>query len=186
MFFLQFKLRLVKISNYNGEGINLSKTIIKTLRIAPFCLLLLSYLMISTTFQITSNKASISIQETSMDNKVSLELFTDLWESAWVWADSTGWINSRVEIQSRDLGFGEQNLNLFIASYPSIYELFDHANWWFWQTEDPRDLNTEVRIHFKTTDASLAKEYADLIIEYMSRDLFITYDYEGTWAWGAF
>ena len=153
------------------------------LKIPPFCLLLLSYLIISTTLQITPTTASISIQDIPIEHEVSLESFTDLWESAWVWADSTGWINSRVEIQSRDLGFGEQNLNLFIASYPSIYELFDHANWWFWQTDDPIDLNTEVQIHFRTTDASLAKEYADLIIEYMSRDLFITYEYEGTWAW---
>ena len=166
-----------------GEILELHQIKISNIKILSFCLLLFSYLIISTTLLITPNSPSFSIQEISTTREVSLELFTDLWESAWVWADSTGWIDSRVEVQSKDLGFGEQNLNLFIASYPLIYELFDHANWEFRQPNDPGDQNTEVRIHFRTNNAPTAKDYADLIIKYMSKDLLIGYDFVGTWAW---
>lgn len=161
----------------------MNKTKVNKKTIPSFCLLLILFLISLTTLQITRNSTSLSIQETSVINDAPLELYNDLWESTWVWADSSGWINARAEVHSRDLGFGEQNLNIFIASYPEIYELFDHANWWFWQTSDPRDRNTQIHIHFRTNDASLAKDYADLIVEYMGKGLRISYEYEGTWAW---
>lgn len=151
--------------------------------IAFLGILFLSFLLQSTSGQIEEKDISFSIQETAVKNDASLELYSDLWESAWVWADAAGWINGRAEFHSKDLGFGEQNLNLFILSYPNSYELFDHADWWFAKTNDPRDLNTEVVIHFKTNNALIAKDYADLMVEYMSRSLSISYNYEGTWAW---
>jgi hypothetical protein len=110
--------------------------------------------------------------------------YSDWWESAWVWVDSFGWINSRAEVQSRDLGFGSQNLNLFIASYPSVYEVFDHANWWFHRSNDPYDRNGNIEIQFRTTDGELAKNYADLIVQFMGSKLAgFNYEYEGTYAW---
>lgn len=86
-------------------------------------------------------------------------------------------------MESRDLGFSTQNLNFFIASYPDIYEKFDHANWWFRSTDDPRDRNAELNIQFRTNDAELALNYANLIVEFVSRELIVAFEFEGTSAW---
>lgn len=147
------------------------------------CLLLLSLLIISTTLQITQGTSSSSIGRKIITPNPSVNSYSDFWESAWVWVNHDGGINARAELNSKDLGFGEQNLNLFIASYRDVYDIFDHANWWFRPTDDPGDQNTEVEIHFRTNNAELAREYADLIVDYMSRGLLIHYEYEGTWAW---
>ncbi|UCG00947.1 MAG: hypothetical protein JSW11_15185 [Candidatus Heimdallarchaeota archaeon] len=155
-----------------------NKTIISTL-----CLLLLSLLLISSSLQITQGTDSVPIKRTFITPTPSVEIYSDIWESAWVWVNHDGWMNARAEIHSKDLGFGEQNLNLFIASYQDVYDIFDHANWWFWPTDNPGDQNTEVEIHFRTNNAELARDYADRIVDYMSRGLMISYEYAGTWAW---
>ena len=175
-----------KKSQTYGENLKMIKTKINKLTISTICLLFFSLLLISTTLQITQGTTSISLKETLISPNPSVQytdLYTDFWETAWVWVSSDGWLNARAEINSKDLGFGEQNLNLFIASYHDVYDLFDHANWQFWQTDNPGDQNTEVTIQFRTTNAELAKEYADLIVEYMSKGLLINYEYEGTWGW---
>jgi len=151
--------------------------------ISALCLLLLSLFLISTTLQITQSTTSVSIKKTLITPNLSVDLYSDIYESAWVWVGHEGWMNARAEIHSKDLGFGEQNLNLFIAGYKDVYDIFDHANWWFWPTDNPGDQNTGIEIHFRTNNAELAREYADLIVEYMSKGLRISYEYEGTWAW---
>jgi hypothetical protein len=114
---------------------------------------------------------------------IKADKYSDMWEHAWVWTNPSGWINSRAEIQSKDLGFGDQSLNLFIASYSNIYTYFDHANWWFNPTDNPMDRNARLEIQFRTTDASLAKQYADLVAEFVNGELGIIFEYEGTDAW---
>ncbi|MFX1517523.1 MAG: Ig-like domain-containing protein [Promethearchaeota archaeon] len=161
----------------------MTKTKTTKLIISTLCLLLFSLLLLSTTLQITQGNSSVSIKREIITPNPSVNLYSDFWESAWVWVDHEGNINARAELNSRDLGFGEQNLNLFIASDSEIYDIFDHANWWFRPTDDPGDQNTGVEIHFRTINAELAKEYADKIVNYMSKGLLINYEYEGTWAW---
>ncbi|MFW9902715.1 MAG: Ig-like domain-containing protein [Candidatus Thorarchaeota archaeon] len=161
----------------------MNKIKLNKVTISSLCLLLLSLLIISTTPQIIQGSPAVPVKRTIITPSSSIDAYSDFWESAWVWVDHNGYINARAELNSKDLGFGEQNLNLFIAGYKNVYDIFDHANWWFWPTDDPGDQNTEVEIHFRTIDADLAREYADLIINYMSKGLLINYEYDGTWAW---
>ena len=172
-----------KSLKYFGENSKMNKIKLNRITISSLCLLLLSLLIISATLQITQGSPVTPVKRTLITPNPSVVAYSDFWESAWVWVSHEGHINARAELNSKDLGFGEQNLNLFIASYRNVYDIFDHANWWFRQTDDPGDQNTEVEIHFRTNNAELAREYADLIVEYMSRGLAISYEYEGTWAW---
>ncbi|MFX0204447.1 MAG: hypothetical protein ACFFDT_00560 [Candidatus Hodarchaeota archaeon] len=161
----------------------MNKIKLNRITISSLCLLLLSLLIMSATLQITQGSPVVPVKRTLITPNQSIDAYSDFWESAWVWVGHEGDINARAELNSKDLGFGEQNLNLFIASYRDVYDIFDHANWWFRPTDDPGDQNTEVEIYFRTNDAELAREYADLIVEYMSRGLAISYEYKGTWAW---
>ncbi len=146
-----------------------------------FSTLLLANIPAQSAEESTFSVTRIDVQSTQAS--VEVEKYSDMWEQAWVWANPEGWINSRAEIQSKDLGFGDKSLNLFIASYSNVYTYFDHANWWFRSTDDPTDRNAELEVQFRTTDASLAKQYADLVVEYANGELGITFEYEGTEAW---
>jgi hypothetical protein len=147
-----------------------------------FSLFFLLFLSLGLTVSNINQKALPSVSKIS-SNGVSVVPYSDLWESAWIWVDSSGWMNARAEVHSKDLGFGEKNLNLFIASYPQIYDIFDHANWWFGSTDDPMEQNVQMNFRFRTTDPELARSYADLIVQYMIQELGLTYIYHGTWAW---
>jgi hypothetical protein len=157
------------------------KTVKLYLIIILFSTLLLSSIPTKSVKESTFSVTRIDDQSTMASIKA--DKYSDMREQAWVWANPSGWINSRAEIQSKDLGFGDQSLNLFIASYSNIYTLFDHADWWFWPTDNPMDRNAGMELRFKTTDASLARQYADLMSEFVTGELGITFDFERIEAW---
>ncbi len=146
-----------------------------------FSTLLLSSIPTKSVKESTFSVTRIDTQYTK--DSIKVVKYSDMWEQAWVWADHSGQINSRVDVQSKDLGFGDQSLNLFITSYSNIYSLFDHANWWFNPTDNPMDRNANMELQFRTTDASLAKQYADLFAEFVNGELGINFEYEGTETW---
>ena len=85
----------------------MNKISVIKIKVPSLCLLLLSFLLGSILYHPHSSSQSFTIQEFPLKNEVSIELYSDLWESAWVRADAAGWINGRAEFHSRDLGFGD-------------------------------------------------------------------------------
>ncbi|MHA1168023.1 MAG: Ig-like domain-containing protein [Candidatus Hodarchaeales archaeon] len=105
-------------------------------------------------------------------------------ENAWIWVSPDGYIHAQAEVMSPDLSFGEdQNLNILLASYGDLYNLFDWAEWHFNPSDSPLDMNSGVSLDFRTNDPDLARQYADLIMEFVSRELIVDYVYDHTYSW---
>ncbi|MFX0208252.1 MAG: hypothetical protein ACFFDT_19865 [Candidatus Hodarchaeota archaeon] len=154
-------------------------------------LLLSVSLLLSHAFQIqiTHQIKALKIEDISINQNPSpmehreISAFSDYREHAWLWTDPSGWVHAHAEVESSDLGFGDQSLNLFLASYLDIYSIFDHAHWEFSKSDNPEETNSEIRVTFRTNDAILAKNYANIVMEYTQKFLVVNYDYESTRAW---
>ncbi|MFX1511537.1 MAG: hypothetical protein ACFFCQ_03020 [Promethearchaeota archaeon] len=153
------------------------------------CLLLALVVFLLPVSQRTNQLTSFKIREVSTDKNTALmehretSAFTDYNEHAWLWNDPSGWVHAHAAIESKDLAFGDKSLNLFLAAYSDVYSKFDYAHWYFTKSDNPEHQNSEIRITFRTSDTSLATDYANIVMEYTEKFLIVDYHYEGTWSW---
>lgn len=164
----------IMLDNIRGKRIQWGILVILT-----FGLLLVPVIPISASNE-ASTTAPTVLASPTQPNFSNSELVDYYNEHGQIWINPEGWIDSEVRMEGSDIRIGDYDLNQLPESMKS---LFEWAQFRFWQTGDPNDMNGYININLRTNNLSEAETYGQIILELLNRYTIVTWEHTGTWGW---
>ncbi|MFX0115114.1 MAG: hypothetical protein ACFFB3_11250 [Candidatus Hodarchaeota archaeon] len=156
----------------------------KKIQLGLWVILTLTLLLVPAIPATASNPASASVPTpvTSLIQPTFPEPLTiDYYDEAGqIWINPDGWINSEVRMEGSEVIVGDFDLNKLPTS---LKDIFDYANFRFRQTNDPNDMNGDIRITLQTNSFETAESYGQTILDLLNQYTIVTWEHTGTWGW---
>ncbi|MFW9915113.1 MAG: hypothetical protein ACFFGZ_05835 [Candidatus Thorarchaeota archaeon] len=118
---------------------------------------------------------------TREDGASTIPLSVDYYdEHGQIWINPEGSIDSEVRMEGSDVVIGDYDLNQLPASLKNILKWADFS---FWQTGDPNEMNGNIWLQFATNSFSEGEAYGQTILELLNQATIVDWEHTGTWGW---